>query len=121
VEFAPVFIEKYARGNQEKPSSIKAKESILALYLLPILGQRPLDALTQADVQRLKASLRTRRRTKSQPLNPDAALPMLAKKTVNNILVTLSALLKAAVAEEILPAMPVKLTLNKPEKKEMCF
>src|SRR5450755_1160484 len=76
-EFAPVFLDKYARGNQEKPSSIKAKESILALYLLPALGGRRLDALTQADVQRLKASLRRRRCKRDHPLDPDSVLPML--------------------------------------------
>jgi len=48
-------------------------------------------------------------------------LPMLAKKTVNNVLVTLSGLLNAAVAEGHIPTMPVKLALHKPQKKEMCF
>ena len=120
-EFAPVFIDKYARGNQEKPSSIKAKESILALYVLPELGRRRLDALAQSDVQQLKARLRKKSRKKSQIHVLDSSLPMLAKKTVNNVLVTLSGLLKAAVAEGHLPAMPVKLVLHKPEKKEMSF
>ena len=56
-EFAPRFIEGYARANKQKPSGIAAKESILRVHLLPMLGQKQLDQITNEDVQRLKGQL----------------------------------------------------------------
>ena len=56
-EFAPRFIESYARANRQKPSGIAAKESILRVHLLPALGTKRLDAITNEDIQRLKVRL----------------------------------------------------------------
>ena len=44
--FAPRFIEGYARANRQKPSGVAAKESILRLHLIPELGSRTLDAIS---------------------------------------------------------------------------
>ena len=71
--FAPRFIEGYARANQQKPSGIAAKHSILPLT-------RSLDSISNEQVQRLKLGLHGK-----------------APKTVNNVLSVLSMLLKQAV------------------------
>jgi hypothetical protein len=55
-------------------------ESILKWHLVPTLGPKPLDAITNEQVQRLKLALSSR-----------------APKTVNNVLTVLSTLLKRAV------------------------
>jgi hypothetical protein len=49
--FAPRFIEGYARANRQKPSGIAAKDSILRLHLIPELGSRRLDRITNEQVQ----------------------------------------------------------------------
>ena len=59
-EFAPRFIEGHARANRQKPSGIEAKESILRLHLLPLLGTKNLDGVTNEDVQRVKGHLKHR-------------------------------------------------------------
>ena len=56
-EFAPRFMEGYARANQEKPSSIAGKETILRVHLIPRIGDRPLDLFTTEEVQRVKVAL----------------------------------------------------------------
>ena len=73
-------MEGHARANQHKASGIHAKDLILRVHLLPLLGDKRLDAITTEDVQRLKADLKTK-----------------APKTVNNVLTVLNTLLKKAV------------------------
>src|SRR4051812_48651211 len=53
-EFAPRFLDGYARANRHKPSGIAAKETILNIHLVPLLGVRALDAISSEDIQRLK-------------------------------------------------------------------
>ena len=72
-EFAPRFIDGYTRANRQKPSGIAAKETILNVHLRPALGAKNLDAITNENVQRLKARLCKR-----------------APKTVNNVLTVLN-------------------------------
>src|SRR5258708_339632 len=43
-EFAPRFVEGYARANRQKPSGVFAKESVLRIHLLPNLGKKKLYA-----------------------------------------------------------------------------
>ena len=38
-EFAPRFIEGYAKANRQKASGIRAKESIIATHLAPMFGK----------------------------------------------------------------------------------
>jgi integrase len=90
--FAPRWIEGHAKANRQKPSTIYAKESILRAHLLPALGPRRLDEISEEDVQRLKASLAGKK-----------------PKTVNNVLVVLGKLLRTAVRWKVLDAMPVQL------------
>jgi integrase len=79
-DFAPRFMDGHARANRQKPSGIAAKETILKVHLVPLLGSKKLDAITTEDVQRLKHALADR-----------------APKTINNVLTTLNILLKTAV------------------------
>src|SRR5215831_13855398 len=42
-DFSPRFLDGDARANRQKPSGIAAKETILRVHLVPILGTRRLD------------------------------------------------------------------------------
>jgi integrase len=93
-QFAPKFLDGHARANRQKPSGIAAKENIVGVHLIPLLGTKRLDVITNADVQEVKAQLRDR-----------------APKTVNNVLGVLSVLLKKAVEWEVLERMPCVIRL----------
>jgi hypothetical protein len=70
--FAPRFIEGHAQANRHKPSGIAAHESILKWHLVPLLGAKRLDGITNEQVQKVKLALADR-----------------APKTVNNVLTLL--------------------------------
>lgn len=99
-EFCQRFIEEYAVANRLKPSTIENKKILIRSYLVPILGDRALDAITVSDVQRLKA-----------------AFADLAPASVNNILTLLSTVLKAAVAWKVIAAMPEIQKLKQTEQR----
>jgi integrase len=103
-EFAPRYIEGYARANREKPSSLDSKESILRNHLLPHLGHARLDELRQEDVQHLKGKLAE-----------------LSNKTVNNILTVLNTLLACAVEWEVIKSSPVRIRLLKVTQPKLEF
>jgi integrase len=103
-EFAPRFLDGYARANRQKPSGIAAKEMIIRVHLAPELGHKRLDAIKTEDVQSLKARLSTK-----------------AAKTVNNILTVLNVLLKTAVKWEEIGRMPCVITLLPVPKTSMSF
>jgi integrase len=92
--FAPRFIEGYARANRQKPSGIAGKETILRIHLVPLLGTKKLDAITNEAVQLLKSRLRDK-----------------APKTVNNILTVLNTLLKTAMNWAVIEQMPCTVRL----------
>ncbi len=94
--FVPRFLGDYAVANRLKPSGIASKGSILGLHLVPALGRKRLDVITNEDVQRLKARLQTK-----------------APKTVNNVLTVLKTLLTAAVDWDVLDQMPCVVRLLK--------
>jgi integrase len=102
--FAPRFLDGHARANRHKPSGIAAIESILKWHLIPALGPKRLDAITNEQVQRLKLGLAKR-----------------APKTVNNVLTVLSVLLKKAVEWGELTRVPCVIKLLPNPKKEMAF
>lgn len=95
-DFAPRFINEHARANRHKASGIATKQRLLELHLLPMFGSNRLDAITDEDVQRLKAHLATK-----------------SRKTVNNVLSALSMLLKVAVKWKVLAAVPCSIELLK--------
>src|SRR2546425_3037502 len=87
--FAPRFVDGYARANRHKPSGIAGKESVLRWHLLPALGEKRLNAITNEQVQKLKLQLASK-----------------SPKTVNNVLTVLSILLKTAVEWGELDRLP---------------
>lgn len=89
-EFRDRFIE-HAKANRQKASTVYAKECILRVHLVPVLGTKRLDEITDADVQALKVTLREHR-----------------PKTVNNVLATLSKLLRVAKRLGVIEAMPIE-------------
>jgi integrase len=93
-EFKDRFLDGYARANRQKPSGIAAKETILNVHLVPLLGTKKLDAFTSEDIQRLKNQLRDR-----------------APKTVNNVLTVLNMLLKKAVEWDVMDRVPCAIRL----------
>ena len=93
-EFVPRFMDGYARANRQKPSGIAAKETAFRVHLVPALGSKPLDAINNEDVQRLKAELAQK-----------------APKTVNNVLTVLATLLRVAVEWGVIERMPCKIKL----------
>jgi len=102
--FAPRFVDGHARANRQKPSGIAATESIVKWHLLPALGAKRLDAITNEQVQKLKLALADR-----------------APKTVNNVLTVLSTLLKKALEWGELDRLPCTIKLLPNPKKAMGF
>lgn len=104
--FAQRFIDEYARAKQHKPSGIVSKESVLKVHLLPALGDKRLNEVTDADVAKLQADLVARK------LNP---------KTVNNVLSVLSMMLRVAAKWRVIHDVPVRIDLLKVQTREMQF
>jgi integrase len=102
--FAARFVEGYARANRLKPSGIAAKESILRTHLIPRLGTKPLDAITTEHVQAVKSALVER-----------------SPKTVNNVLTTLSVLLRTAVEWGVIKSAGCSVKLLKTPKTTVSF
>ena len=102
--FAPRFVDGHARANRHKPSGINSVESILKWHLIPALGPKRLDAISNEQVQRLKLALTDR-----------------APKTVNNVLTVLSTLLKKAMEWGELERLPCVVKLLPNPKKTMGF
>jgi integrase len=102
--FAPRFIEGHARANRRQPSGIAAHESILKWHLVPLLGAKRLDAITNEQVQKVKLALADR-----------------APKTVNNVLTLLRIMLRKAVEWDELERLPCTIKLLPNPKKTMGF
>jgi len=94
-EFAPRYLD-HARARELKPSGILGLESILHAHLLPRLGPKRLDAITDEDVDRLKLALKGR-----------------SVKTRNNVLTVLGSLLKLAVRRKVIAVLPCTVELLK--------
>ena len=103
-DFAQRFLDDYARANRQKPSGIAAKETILRVHLVPLLGDKRLDRITNEDIARLKSNLQDKK-----------------PKTVNNVLSVLSKLLKVAVEWEILGHVPCTIKLLRTDQPEAEF
>ena len=102
--FWPRFLDGYARANRQKPSGIAAKDTIGRVHLLPLLGVRKLDAITTEDIQRLKATLRSK-----------------SAKTVNNVLTVLNVLLKKASEWNVIERVPCIIRLLPTPKSSAAF
>jgi len=97
-------MDGHSRADRQKPSTIVTKESLIRAHLVPMLGSKRLDAITNEDVQRLKRALAER-----------------APKTVNNVLTVLSTMLKAAVEWDIIERVPCTIRLLKVPKPRAAF
>jgi integrase len=103
-DFAPKFLENYAKADRHKPSGIASKESILRIHLIPFFGNQKLDAITNSKVQQLKLHVQDK-----------------SPKTVNNLLATLSVLLKTAVEWELIDQLPCSIRLLPVPRRDAAF
>ena len=103
-EFAPRFIDGNAKANRLKPSGVAGKKSILSVHLIPLLGDKRLDAIQTEDVQHLKSALGER-----------------AAKTVNNVLTVLSVMLRTAVEWGVIERVPCVIKLLRTTKNTASF
>ena len=103
-EFATRFMNDHPTANRHKPSGIASKETVLRIHLLPLLGDKRLDAISSADVQQLKARMASK-----------------ARKTVNNTLTVLNVVLKKAVEWSVIERLPCNVTLLPVTRKEATF
>lgn len=103
-EFADQFVENYAVAHN-KPSAVKAKQTILDLHLKPVFGTMP---LSQIDVREIDAYKSRKLKEKLQP------------KTVNTHLAVLGKLLRVAVEWKVLEHAPT-IRLLREKKPEFDF
>ena len=103
-EFNPRFISGYCEANRQKPSGIDSKKTYLRLYVEPLMGNKPLDKITDEDVQQLKANMQH-----------------LSSKTANSALTVLAKMLRVAVEWKVIDRMPASVRLLKVTHKEMEF
>ena len=103
-EFAPKFLENYARANRQKPSTVASKQSIIWFHLVPLVGQKQLDGITNEDVQKIKSHLHDK-----------------APSTTNTVLTTLSVMLKAALDWDVIERMPCTIRLLHVPPSEAAF
>ena len=87
--FCERWMAEYVVANRLKPSTVATKEVLVRAYLVPALGEVRLDAIAEADIQRLKA--------RYAELRPS---------TVNNMLTCLATILKAAIEWKVIREMP---------------
>jgi integrase len=102
-EFAPRYIDGYARANRQAESSVVSKQSHLKNHLIPNLGHKRLSEIGDQDIQLLKAGLAG-----------------AANKTVNNILGTLNTLLGLAVEWGIIATQP-RIRLLRVKRRDAAF
>jgi len=104
LEFGPRYVSDYCKANRNKPRTIEEKKSILEFHLYPRLGNRRLDEIRLADVQRLKGDLED-----------------LSSSRLNSVLNVLSTVLTFAVDVEVIKALPVTIRLLKVAPAEVEF
>jgi integrase len=103
-EFWPRFLDGYATANLQKASYVAERKSIDRNHFAGELESLRLDEITDEKIQQLKARLCKR-----------------SPKTVNNVLVTLSTVLKAAVEFGELERLPCRIRLLKTPKATVSF
>jgi len=105
-EFAPRFIEEHARANRQKASGVATKEGIIERHLLPALGEKRLDEITDAEVGAFKARPSIRK---------------LGAKSLNNVLNVLSSMLNVARRWRVIDAVPCAIEHVKAASPPMSF
>lgn len=89
-EFEAAFLA-YGEANRQKASTPYGRKQVLRKHILPFLGTKHLDEITESDVQAIKARLKDKK-----------------PKTVNNVLATLSKMLRVAKRLRVITALPVE-------------
>lgn len=118
--FAPAYVEGHLRANLCKRSATDTAECILRVHILPFIGKRTLDRVTDDVVADLKA-----RWTKGGYRTPDGKRKIngtTARKTINNRLSVLGSMLKTAVewkAKSGLFSMPCTVRLLKVDNQRL--
>jgi integrase len=87
--FVPRWMDDYAHANQNKPSTLDAKERINRLHLVPVLGKLPLNRIGKLEIQRVKKHLQE-----------------AAPKTVACVLSQLATMLRTAEEWEVIVKAP---------------
>jgi integrase len=103
-EFAPRWIEGHAEALRQKRCGIEAKKGILRRFLVPELGELPLDQITTERVARLCVRL-----------------ARLSRKSLANVLEVLAKLLRVAVDWDVISAMPCKIKIPKATRTPPTF
>lgn len=101
--FSQEFLDSYARVNN-KPSSVRSKEKILRVHLVPFFGELRLDQIGPRQIEKYKA----------------CKLKRLHRKTINNHLTVLHKLLDTAHEWDELEVVP-RIRWLKAEKPEVRF
>ena len=93
-DFGPRYIDNHAKADRLKASTVDWIEKTYRNHLYPQLGDKRLDAISDEDVQRLKARL-----------------AHCHRKTVNNVLGILGHTLKTAVRWKAIDRLPCTVTM----------
>jgi len=114
-EFSERFMTKYARV-ENRPSEVAAKQSILDTHLLPRLGRKRLDEISDEDIAELKADLKTRgRKTR------DGEEKGLSEKTINNVLTVLHRILRIGAEWKVIDRVGPRIRLLKTSQPPVRF
>jgi integrase len=103
-EFVPRYITGYCEANKQKPSTIESKKQTLDYRIVPLLGKKRLDEISEEDVQSLKSEMKD-----------------LKAKTINNVVCVLSKALKVAVKWKVIAVIPVHTEQLKTDAPVMEF
>jgi integrase len=99
-EFVPFYLDVYCSGLRHKPSFIASKRIFLKNHIIPAIGDKRLNEITEADVLAVQQRLKH-----------------MVPGSANNHLATLSSLLKAAVKKREIDRVPCTIELIKVQKK----
>jgi integrase len=118
--FAPEFLAGHLTANLAKQSSTDSVESILRVHILPFIGEKPLDQITNDVVAFLKAKWSTGGYT--TPDGKRKIKPTESRKTLNNRLSVLGSMLKIAMewgTKSGLEMMPCTVRLLKVDNQRL--
>lgn len=114
-EVAPLWLAAQ-EARRKAENTLRLREAIVRIRLLPLFADRPVDGFTPADFRRVMSGVRQTKRRGIQPL---------AAGTVNHHLLVLSAILRFAKAEghltqdpprpELLPAPQPEIEIYEPD------
>jgi integrase len=102
--FKERFVREHLTAERRKPSSIDTVESVYRNHIAPALGSRRVDAISDADVQALKAALATK-----------------SAKTANNVLAVLGSMLRRAAEWGVIDRVPRVRLLRVPPSTPLFY